>query len=120
MVASLVMPIAMGVVGVVTGDGDVSGVHGGRGVVGDATGSGAAGDSDDGERSCGGFSDVCGRLVAGVVGPVWAGWWWWLWLDCWVVVVSVGGPDDGPWVCGDRWACMVVVMVCHCGWCWLW
>ena len=46
-----------------------------------------------------GFSDVCGRLVAGVVGLVWAEWWWWLWLDCLVVVVSVGGPDDGPWVC---------------------
>ena len=36
----------------------------------------------------GGFSDVCGRLVAGVVGPVWAGCWWWLWLDCLVVVVE--------------------------------
>ena len=92
----------------------------GGGVVGDATGSGAAGDSDDGEGGCGGFSDVCGRLVAGVVGPVWAGWWWWLWLDCSVVVVSVGGPDDGPWVCGGGWACMVVVVVCHCGWCWVW
>ena len=68
----------------------------------------------------GGFSDVCGRLVAGVVGPVWAGWWWWLWLDCLVVVVSVGGPDDGSWVCGGGWACMVVVMVCHCGCCWVW
>ena len=67
----------------------------------------------------GGFSDVCGRPVAGVVGPVWAGWWWWLWLDCLVVVVSAGGPDDGPcvWcvVCGGGWACLVVVMVCHCG-----
>ena len=40
MVASLAMPMAM--------DGDLSGVHGG-GVVGDATGSGAAGDSGDGE-----------------------------------------------------------------------
>ena len=32
-VASLVMPMAMGVVGVVTGDGDVNGVHGGGGVL---------------------------------------------------------------------------------------
>ena len=72
-VASLVMPMAMGVVGVVTGDGDISSVHGGGAVVGDATGSGAAGDSDDGEGGCAGFSDVCGRLVAGVAGPVWAG-----------------------------------------------
>ena len=48
------------------------------------------------------------------------GWWWWLWLDCLVVVVSAGSPDDGPWVCGGGWACMVVVMVCHCGWCWVW
>ena len=68
----------------------------------------------------GGFSDVPGRLVAGVVGPVWAGWWWWLRLDCLVVVVSAGGPDDGPWVCGGGRACMVVVTVCHCGWCWVW
>ena len=68
----------------------------------------------------GGFSDVCGWLVADVVGPVWAGWWWWLWLDCLVVVVSAGGPDDGPWVCGGGWSCMVVLMVCHCGWCWVW
>ena len=68
----------------------------------------------------GGFCDVCGRLVAGVVGPAWAGWWRWLWLDRLVVVVSLGGPDDGPWVCGGGWACMVVVMVCHCGWCWVW
>ena len=64
--------------------------------------------------------DVCGRPVAGVVGPVWAWWWWWLWLDCLVVVVSAGGPDDGSWVCGGGWACMVVVMVCHCGWCTVW
>ena len=119
-VASLVMPMAMGVVGVVTGDGDVSGVHGRGVVVVDTTGSGAAGGSGDGEGGCGGFFDVCGRLVAGVVGPVWAGWWWWLWLDCSVVVVLVGGLDDGPWVCGGGWACMVVVMVCHCGWCWVW
>ena len=61
----------------------------------------------------GGFSDVCGRLVAVVVGSVWAGWWWWLWLDCLVVVVSVGGPGGGPRVCGGGWACMVVVA----GWC---
>ena len=56
----------------------------------------------------GGFSDVCPRLVAGVVGPVWAGLWWWLWLDCLVVGVLVGGPDDVSWVCGGGWACMVV------------
>ena len=49
MVALLAMPMAMGAVGVVTGDGDVSSVHGGGGVVGDATGSGAASNSDDGE-----------------------------------------------------------------------
>ena len=48
MVALLAMPMAMGAVGIVTVDGDVSGVHG-RVVVGDAMGSGAAGDSDDGE-----------------------------------------------------------------------
>ena len=76
MLASLVMPMAMGILGVVTGDGDVYCVDGGGGVVGDATGSGAAGDSDDSEGGCGVFSDVCGRLVAGVVGPVWGGWWW--------------------------------------------
>ena len=34
MVASLVMLMAMGVVGVVTGDGDVSDVHGGGGCCG--------------------------------------------------------------------------------------
>ena len=61
----------------------------------------------------GGFSDVCGRRVAAVVGSVCAGWWWWLWLDCLVVVVSVGGPNDGPRVCGGGWACTVVVV----GWC---
>ena len=55
----------------------------------------------------GGFSDMCGRLVAGVVGSVWAGWWWWLWLDCLLVVVSVGGPCGGPRVCDCVWACMV-------------
>ena len=88
--------------------------------MGDATASGAAGDSAFGKGGCGGFSDVCGRLVAGVVGRMWAGWRWWLLLDCSVVVVSVGGLDDGPWVCGGEWACIVVMMVCHCGWCWLW
>ena len=105
-VASLVTPTAMGVVGVVIGDGDVSSVHGG------------------------GLLWVMLRVAAplatlmmvraAVVGPVCAAWWWWLWLDCSVVVVSVGGPDDGPWVCGCGWACMVVLMVCHCGWCWVW
>ena len=46
------------------------------------------------------------------VESLWAGWWWWLWLDCLVVVVSVGGPDDGPRVCGGGWACLVVVAGC--------
>ena len=34
MAASLLMPTAMGVVGIVMGDGDVSGVHGGEGCCG--------------------------------------------------------------------------------------
>ena len=42
------------------------------------------------------------------------------WTAWWLCAVSAGGPDDGPWVCGGGWACMVVVMVCHCGWCWVW
>ena len=24
------------------------------------------------------------------------------------------------WVCGGGWACLVVVSVCPCGWCWVW
>ena len=24
------------------------------------------------------------------------------------------------WVCGGGWACLVVVLVCPCGWCWVW
>ena len=42
----------------------------GGGVVGDATGSGAAGDPDEGEGGCGRVPDMCGRVVAGLVGPV--------------------------------------------------
>ena len=61
-----------------------------------------------------------GRVLLVMLWAAGGGWWWWLWLDCLVVVVSAGGPDDGPWVCGGGWACLVVVMVCPCGWCWVW
>ena len=61
-----------------------------------------------------------GRVSLVMLWAAGGGWWWWLWLDCLVVVVSAGGPDDGPWVCGGGWGCMVVVMVRLCGWCWVW
>ena len=61
-----------------------------------------------------------GKVLLVMLWAAGRGWWWWLWLDCLVVVVSAGGPDDGPWVCGGGWACLVVVMVCPCGWCWVW
>ena len=56
-----------------------------------------------------------GRVLLVMLWAAGGGWWWWLWLDCLVVVVSAGGS-----VCGGGWACLVVVMVCPCGWCWVW
>ena len=56
-----------------------------------------------------------GRVLLVMLWAGGGGWWWWLWLDCLVVVVSAGGS-----VCGGGWARLVVVMVCPCGWCWVW
>ena len=70
----------------------------GDGVVSAARGEGVVGDV------VGGRWRVVVVVVAGLLGGCGVG----------------GGPDDGPWVCGGGWACMVVVMVCHCGWCWVW
>ena len=61
-----------------------------------------------------------GRVLLVMLWVAGGGWWWWLWLDCLVVVVSAGRPDDGPWVCGGGWACMVVVTVCLWGGFWVW